>query len=96
MGIDGNQSIDLIRGPDITRILLRGPRGFPIIHLLIVFWSKGGRRDERVPDEFVSVFEPIAFLIEVDDFFCRLPKQKRITQVPVPGDEKDVLNRCGF
>ena len=96
IGIDGNQSIGLVRGSDIRRILLRGPRGFPIIHLLIVFRPKRGRRDKRVSDEFVSVFESITLLIEVEDFFRCFPKEKGISQVPVSGDEKNLLNRGRF
>ena len=95
-GIDGDQEVRLIGGSNIRRILLRRPGGFPVIHLLVVFWSKWGRRNKRVSDEFVSVFESMTFLIEIDDSFCRLPKERGIIQIPVSGDKKNLLNGSGL
>jgi hypothetical protein len=75
---------------------LRRPKGFRVISLLIVFRPEGGRRNERVSDEFVSVFESITFLIEIDDFSGRFSEEKEITQIPVSRDKKDLLNGSGL
>jgi len=53
----------------------------PSSHSLLV---ERGRRKQRVSDEFVSVFESDNFLMEVDDPFRCFPKEKGITEIPVP------------
>jgi hypothetical protein len=81
---------------DIGWILLRRPGGLSVIHLLIVFWPKRGWRDEGVPDELISVIKSVISLIEIDDWFFRLPKEMRITEIPVSWDEGDLFDRSGF
>jgi hypothetical protein len=88
IGIDSGQFIAFPGGSNIGRLLLGGPGSLSIIHLLIIFGSKGGWRDKRVSRDFKAVFKTIAFLDEIDDPFHGFLKKIGIAQIQL-GDQKD-------
>jgi hypothetical protein len=65
IGIDRSELIGLIRGLNIRGILLGRPGSFVVIHLFVIFGPKWSRGDKGVSDEFISILESKAFLIEV-------------------------------
>ena len=72
--IDRSELVGLIRRSNIRGILLGGPRSFAIIHLFVILGPKRSWRNKGVSDEFVSILESIAFLIEIDYPFLKFLK----------------------
>lgn len=94
MRINDHKLIRFLSGPDVGRALLGGPWGVEIVHLLIIFRSKGCWRDKRISDQVVTIFEPETLLIKVDHLPTRVTKEIGVSQVPVSGNEEDPLNPC--
>ena len=88
--------VRLVRGSDVGWVLLRRPRSLWVVHLLIIFWTKWSGRDKRVSNEVISILESITSLTKIDDLSGRIFKEIGVTQVPIPGDEKDLVDRSGF
>ena len=94
VGINDHKPIRFLSRPDVGRVFLGRPWGVEIVHLLIIFRSKGCWRDKRISDQVVTIAEPKTLLIEVDHLVTRLPKKIGVSQVPVPGDEANLANPC--